>query len=96
MSLLNDIKQRILAFLIAEDEAGNALLGPESDIPAAGNPHYTISQRIAEMRERGSKIGCIGCRLLTWMFKPFYWDIKGYDHCTEAMQDMPESLPTDG
>ena len=58
--------------------------------PAAGNAHYTVSQLCSELRERGSKFGCVACKLLTWMFKPFNMKVKNYDHCTAAMLGVPE------
>ena len=85
---------RLLAFLIAEDEAGNALIGPDARYPAAGNPHYTISQRVAEMRERGSKLGCWSCKALTWIQNTLFR--KAGDHCTQAMDGMPEDVSTGG
>jgi hypothetical protein len=90
------LKTRVLAILIAIDELGNAILGPTKGVPAAGNSHYTVSQRLAEMRQRGSRVGCIGCAILTWVFKPFNRGIKDYDHCRESLAGFPESLPTDG
>ena len=86
-------EKRILDFLIAEDEALNALLGPGS-VPAAGNPHFTISQRLAEMREDGSKVGIEGCEILTWAQNNIF-HVPG-DHCTIAMNGFPPDLPTEG
>ena len=61
--------------------------------PAAGCAHYTVSQTLAELRERGSTVGCIGCKILTkiwglWIKK------RPYDHCTDAMINVPESETT--
>jgi hypothetical protein len=58
--------------------------------PAAGGAHYTVSQTLAELRERGSSVGCVGCKILTkvwglWVKK------RPYDHCTDAMAGVPES-----
>jgi hypothetical protein len=89
-------KTRIIAILIAIDELGNAILGPVKGIPAAGNAHFTISQRLAEMRQQHRRVGCIGCAILTFIFRWFNQNIKNYDHCHEAMKDFPESLPTEG
>lgn len=52
--------------------------------PAAESAHYTVSQVLAELRERGSKVGCVGCYILTkiwslWIKKP------NYDHCRDAL-----------
>lgn len=62
-------------------------------VPAAGNSHYTISQTLAEMRERGMEVGCVGCKILTkvwglWIRK------RPYDHCTDAMAGVPEDETT--
>ena len=88
------IKQRLYGEAIVLDEAGNVLLGTDPTIPAAGNPHYTISQRLAEMRERGSKVGCIGCKILTWIQNKIF-RISG-DHCTAALSGVQEDMPTGG
>ena len=63
-----------------------------NDIPAAGRDCYTVSQFCAEMRERGHKFGCTACYLLTQIFKPFYKNNPHYDHCTSAMDGMPENV----
>lgn len=88
------LKSRFVAVLIAVDELGNAILGPSPYAPCAGNAHYTVSQRLAEMRDKGRRLGCIGCKILTWIQNRFF-DISG-DHCTNAMKDFPQNLPTDG
>lgn len=87
-------KSRIVAVLIAIDELGNAILGPSPYAPCAGNAHYTISQRLAEMRNGGRRIGCIGCRILTFLQNKIF-GIAG-DHCTNALAGFPEELPSDG
>lgn len=61
--------------------------------PAGGNAHYTVSQTLAELRERGSKFGCVGCRVLTWIFKKLPPKKPGdYDHCASAMVGVPEDV----
>ena len=90
------LRSRVLAILIALDELTNAVLGPVKGTPAAGNPHYTVSQRLAEMRAEGRRVGCIGCRMLTLVFRPFNPGIPNYDHCQQAMAGFPDSLPSDG
>lgn len=55
--------------------------------PAAGNAHYTVSQTLAELRSNGSRTGCIGCKILTWVQNKIF-RIPG-DHCTQAMDGMP-------
>ena len=90
------IRTRILAVLIAIDELLNAILGPVPGVPLAGNPHATVSQRLAEMRAEGRRVGCVGCRLLTLVFRPFNPGVPNYDHCQQAMAGFPDSLPSDG
>ncbi len=85
---------RLLAVLIAIDELGNAILGPSPYAPCAGNAHYTVSQRLSEMRSQGRRVGCIGCAILTWIQNKIF-GISG-DHCTNAMEDFPTDLPSDG
>ena len=83
----------ILRILVWLDEGFNTIffspLAPK--IPAAGSPHYTVSQTMAELRERGSKFGCVACKALTAFFGLFN-RTPGYDHCTAAMQGMPEEI----
>lgn len=86
-------EKRLLDFLIAEDEAVNALIGSGS-VPAAGNPHFTVSQRLAEMRSAGSKVGIEGCKILTWAQNNLF-NVPG-DHCTICMNGFPPDLPTEG
>ena len=80
------------------DEGANvflvALLGLFFNIPAPaeGNAHYTVSQVLSEMRKNGSKVGCIGCAILTWIQNKIF-RISG-DHCTQAMDGVPENETT--
>lgn len=53
--------------------------------PAEGNAHYTVSEVLAELRNRGSKIGCVGCKILSIIFR-----VK--DHCADAMKGVPENI----
>lgn len=86
------------------DETGNALLGAAKGIPQAGNPHYTLSQRWAYGRAAGPAVVgrfnfykyCLLCKVLTLMFKPFFWSVKTYDHCTDAIKDFPVNLSSEG
>lgn len=80
--------------LIVLDEAANVALGTDASVPAAGNPHFTVSERLAEMRERGSKFGCVACKVLTWIGQRF--GSTSTDHCASAMQGMPEDIPENG
>jgi hypothetical protein len=96
MNIMKDIEdgiaQRAIGELLVADEGLNVALGTGS-VPGAGNPHFTVSQRLAEMRANGSKVGCIGCAILTWIQNRLGWP---GDHCTDAMKGMPENIPTDG
>ena len=89
------IKQRLVGTALVLDEEGNVIIGEDPAVPAAGNAHYTISQRLAEMRERGMKIGCVGCKILTWIQNHWPFSIPG-DHCTLAMNGMPEAITSMG
>ena len=96
MGLVSYLKRVIVGEAIVLDEACNVVIPEdESDVPDAGNPHNTISQRLAQMRVRGSKIGCVGCKALTWVQNHWPFNIPG-DHCTKALQGFPDKLPTDG
>ena len=94
----------LVGILEGLDETGNAILGPVEGIPQASNPHYTCSQRWAYERKAGPSLvgnfgykkACVICKLLTLMFKPFYWNNKTYDHCSEAIRDFPDNLPSEG
>lgn len=94
MVILSYLKQVFLGEAIVLDEAGNVLLPPEKGIPDSGNPHNTISQRLAQMRNKGSRIGKMGCAALTWVQNSIF-HLPG-DHCTNALKGFPEKLPTDG
>lgn len=93
---MNELEREGVAILEALDETGNAILGPVVGIPAAGNPHYTMSQRWAYERQKGNKVACVICKILTWLFWPFFQEIKNYDHCAEAIADFPPDLPSEG
>jgi len=88
------IKQIFWGTLITADEEGNVLAGPDANNPAAGNPHYTISQRLAEARAAGSHTACVLCRVLTWCARRL--GSTTTDHCADAMKGMPQSIPTNG
>ena len=60
--------------------------------PACGNCHYTTSEALAEMRSNGSKSACILCKVLSVLFKPFNRHVSHYDHCTQSMEGMPQSI----
>ena len=101
---MNEAEKRMVGVLEGLDEAGNGALGSIKGIPEAGNPHYTMSQRWAYERAAGASVvgnfnwrkACVICKLLTWAFKPFFWNVKNYDHCSEAIADFPTDLPSEG
>ena len=77
------------------DEGANVIVVPFFRLfmklpPSAGNAHYTVSETLAELRERESKTGCIGCAILTWIQNKIF-RISG-DHCTQAMEGVPEDI----
>ena len=95
MSIVSYLKRVVLGEAIVLDEAGNVIIPEGKDpVPDAGNPHNTISQRLAQMRNDGSKIGCVGCAALTWIQNKIF-KVPG-DHCTNALAGFPDKLPTDG
>jgi hypothetical protein len=102
--MVDGAEKQAIGVLEGLDETGNAMLGPVKEIPEAGNPHYTMSQRWAYERQAGpKKIGyrmwaraCIICKLLTWCFKRFYPNEAHYDHCTDAIKNFPANLPSEG
>ena len=93
---MNEVEKRVVGVLEGIDETLNAAAGPVSGIPEAGNPHYTLSQRWAYERQKGSKKACIICAILSIIFKPFFWNVKNYDHCSEAISNFPTDLPSEG
>ena len=94
--MVDEVEKRVVAILEGLDETGNAVLGPVKDIPEAGNPHYTCSQRWAYERLKGNTRACVICKLLTIMFRPFFWGVQDYDHCSDAIKDFPTNLPSEG
>jgi len=89
------MKNYIYNVLMWIDEGGNVFLIPFIQwlfkLPtngAEGSAHYTISQFCAEQRVQGTQFGCITCRWLTALFKPFFRDNPSYDHCTEALKGV--------
>lgn len=101
---MNELEKRVVGTLEGLDEMGNAILGSVDGIPAAGNPHYTMSQRWAYERQAGVKVvgkfgykkACVICKMLTYMFKPFFWNQSDYDHCADAIKDFPPNLTAEG
>jgi len=93
---MDEFEKQAVSVLEGLDETGNAILGPADGINAAGNPHYTLSQRWAYERQNGVWRACVICNILTVLFKIFYWDVKNYDHCSEAIAEFPPDLPSEG
>lgn len=92
--MLKFFTDRLIGTLFVLDIWLNVLWGKDKNIPAAGNPHYTVSERLAEMRKLGSKTGCYGCEALTIIAN--FIRLKTKDHCLDAMSGVPWSIPTDG
>ena len=93
------ILQYVFNFLKLLDVAGNVIIVGfikffVSMPPASGNPHYTMSEALAELRDAGSKPACVVCNILTWFFKWFVPSNqrKTYDHCTSSMSGMPQNV----
>lgn len=89
---MNKYTYNILLWL---DEGCNVLIVPAFRKivklpPSAGNAHYTVSQTLAELRERKSAVGCLGCAILTLIQNKLFK--KEGDHCTQAMEGMPENV----
>lgn len=95
MSIISYIKRVVFGELVVLDEAGNVLIPSADGTNADQNAHYTISQRLAEMREAGSKVGCIGCKMLTKIWS-LWIKKRPYDHCTDALTNFQQDLPTGG
>ena len=96
---VNEIEQRIVGVLEALDEAGNAALGRESNIPEAGNPHYTCSQRWGQYLISGTPSQKFRARIydfvLTWVEnRVFGGNVES--HCIAALTGMPTNLPWTG
>lgn len=93
--LWTGFKARFKGTAIVVDEEINVLIGKDSDVPNAGNPHYTISERLDEMRNNGSKFACVACKALTWIAQKIFKSTTT-DHCADAMAGMPESVDENG
>jgi hypothetical protein len=46
---MSEATERVVAVLEALDELVNAAMGPVTNIPAAGDPRATVSQRLGQM-----------------------------------------------
>lgn len=89
-SICARIRSILFGTLIVLDEEGNVLAGADPQAANAGNPHYTISARLDEMRSHGSKIAAWACVILTWISNRLGYPTK--DHCADAMSGMPQSI----
>lgn len=99
MLFLAWMKGKWVSLFVVADEGLNVLIGSEKNVPAAGNPHYTVSQRLAEKRKTGSRSACLFCSLLSLaqnIFAVCRLCNPTNDHCVDAMAGMPENIPTDG
>lgn len=90
------MKQFLLDIVIWLDEGVNVILigilglFVKIPVPSEGNPHYTVSQVLGFLRQRGERIGCIGCHILTWVQNHIF-RITG-DHCAQALEGMPDDI----
>jgi hypothetical protein len=96
---MNGLEQRIVGVLECLDEAGNVALGPDGNIPLAGNPHATISQRLGQMLIYGTpeqKEIAHQCDVLLTGIENKIFGIPTASHCLDAIKDFPKSLPAAG
>lgn len=89
------LKRVVFGELIVLDEAANVLIpDPDKEDSYVQNGHITVSQHLARLREKGAKVGIVGCKILSWIQNKIF-RIPG-DHCTNALVGFPRNLPTDG
>ena len=96
---MNDIEERIVSILEAFDEMGNAALGPDGNIPLAGNPHATVSQRFGQMLLYGTpeqKDVAQKCDRILTAIENKVFGIQTESHCLDAIKDFPTTLPQTG
>ena len=95
MSLMKEI----LNLLEPLDEEGNVILGTDTNIPLAGNPHATISQRLGQMIVMGTPEQQEEAKRLdaelTWIENNIFGG-NTQSHCLDAIKDFPTSLPSAG
>lgn len=93
------LHQRVIRVLEALDEMVNAAIPGDDNIPAAGNPHFTVSQRLGEMILHGTpeqqEIASAADAILTFIENRVF-AIKTNSHCLDSLKGMPESLPESG
>ena len=96
---MNGLEERVVGILEALDEAGNAALGPDQNIPLAGNPHATISQRLGQMMVYGNdeqkEIAGAADKILTWIENNVF-QTPTQSHCLDSIKDFPTTLPRAG
>jgi hypothetical protein len=96
---MNGLEERVVGVLEALDEAGNAAIGPDQNIPLAGNPHATISQRLGQMMVYGNpdqkRIAHAADQILTWVQNNVF-EIPTDSHCLDSIKDFPTALPSAG
>ena len=96
---MNGLEERVIGVLEALDEAGNAALGSDQNIPLAGNPHATISQRLGQMMVYGhdeqQEIAGAADKILTWS-ETNVFQTPTQSHCLDAIKDFPTTLPQAG
>ena len=96
---MHTLEQTVVGILECLDEAGNVFLGSMDNIPLAGNPHATISQRLGQMMVMGTpdqiKLATQCDKILTWIENNVF-QIPTESHCLDAIKDFPEYLPSDG
>lgn len=94
-SVCTYVKKVLYGEAVILDEAVNVLIpSVDSGDSFDQNAHSTISMRLAKMKNNGSKIGLIGCKILTLIQNKIF-RISG-DHCTDALEGFPDVLPTNG
>lgn len=93
------LSTRLIRVLEALDEMGNAAIPGDTNIPAAGNPHYTISQRLGFMMLYGTskqKEFATAADLVLTYIENHVFGIKTDSHCLDAVKGMPKDLPDAG
>ena len=96
---MNNLEKGTVGVLECLDEAGNVALGPMDNIPLAGNPHATISQRLGQMMVYGNdeqkEIAGAADKILTWIENNIF-QTPTESHCLDAIKDFPTNLPQAG
>jgi len=96
---MNGFEEKVVGVLECLDEAGNVALGSDGNIPLAGNPHATISQRLGQMLVYGTpeqKRLAQQCDALLTAIENKVFKIPTQSHCLDAIKDFPSILPKEG